>query len=95
MILWHKQTKKQIKKKLRKIRMTSAEVHALPFGRLGRRPTCDIRRHQSLGSDDLHLHHADIFQVVEGPPNALKHHRHGGQRVRGGRKLAPERKSGQ
>lgn len=73
MILWHKQTNKQIKKK----KKFSAEVHALPFGRFGRRPTCDIRRHQSLGSDDLHLHHADIFQVVEGPPNALKHHRHG------------------
>lgn len=65
------------------ISMTSAEVHALPFGRLGRRPTCDVRRHQSLGSDDLHLHHADIFQVVEGPPNALKHHRHGAGGDRG------------
>lgn len=78
---------------------------ALLLGRFTRRPTCDICRHQSLGSDDLHLHHTDIFQVVEGSPNALKHHRHGGRRwggdgwggkrVRGGRKLAPERKSGQ
>lgn len=57
--------------------MISAEVHAFLPGRFPRGPTCDIGRHQSLGSDDLHLHHTDIFQVVEGSPNALKHHRHG------------------
>lgn len=41
--------------------MTSAEVSALVRGRSARRPTCDICCHQSLGSDDLDLHHTDVF----------------------------------
>lgn len=44
--------------------------------------TCDVCCHQSFRPDDLHLHHTDILQVVEGPPHALKHYRDGlkGQR---------------
>lgn len=46
------------------------------------RLTCDVCCHQSLRPDDLHLHHTDILQVVEGPPHALKRYRNGlkGQR---------------
>lgn len=34
--------------------------------------TCDVGRHQPFSPDDLHLHNADVFQVLEGPPRALE-----------------------
>lgn len=55
--------------------LRTAEVIVLLFGL-----TCDICCHQSLSPDDLYLHHTDILQVVERPPQALKHHRDRGQR---------------
>lgn len=57
--------------------------------------TCDISCHQSLSPDDLHLHHTNIFQVLEGPPHVLKDHRIREGRVNVGLKLAQRRKTGQ
>ena len=49
----------------------SRVVVALTRGRSGtqvalaRALTCDVCGHEALRPDDLHLHHADIFQVVK------------------------------